>query len=326
MVKTKILLCGATGFIGRNIAEHYASCKDYELHLVRHKSPEYDVPGAIWHKVDLRDAYKVEQLVNGKDIIIQAAATTSGARDIINQPYIHVTDNAVMNSVLFRAAFEAKVKHLVFFSCTVMYQSSDHLIKENDLDPRAPLHPHYFGVANTKLYVEKMCEFFSNISNTKFTAIRHSNIYGAYDKFDLARSHVFGATISKVMVAKEKVSVWGSGEEERDLLHATDLCSFVDAVIKKQPVKFRIYNCGLGQKTSIKELVSKVVDASGKSLRIEHDLSQPTIKTSLCLDTNLAQQELGWKPNTSIDEGIKNTILWWSENIDPSTLTLKSER
>ena len=64
-----------------------------------------------------------------------------------------------------------------------------------------------------------MCEFYSNLSKTKYTVIRHSNIYGPYDKFDLEKSHVFGATLTKVMNGKERVTVWGTGREGRDLLY-----------------------------------------------------------------------------------------------------------
>ncbi len=319
-MKKKILICGATGFVGRNMAEYYAQHGDYEVHAVRFNRPEYHLPDAIWHKADLRDPQAVERLVQGMDIIIQAAATTSGAKDIVSRPFIHVTDNAVMNSYLFRSAFEAKVKHVVFFSCTVMYQSSEKALKETDFDANVPLHPRYFGVGNTKIYIEKMCDFFSKISDTKFTAIRHSNIYGAHDKFDLERSHVFGATVTKVMTATDKISVWGTGEEERDLLHADDLVAFVDAAINKQSEKYRMYNCGLGKKVSIKDLVHKIVAASGKKLAIEHDLTQPTIKTSLFLDCSLAKQELGWEPKISLDDGIKSTVEWWADNIDPATL------
>jgi nucleoside-diphosphate-sugar epimerase len=234
-----------------------------------------------------------------------------------------VTDNAVMNSYLFRSAFEHKVKHVIFFSCTVMYPSSDKALKESDFDASKPLHPRYFGVGNTKIYIEKMCEFFAGISETKFTAIRHSNIYGAHDKFDLERSHVFGATVTKVMTAKDSISVWGTGEEERDLLHADDLNRFVELALEKQPEKYRLYNCGLGKAISIKDLVNKIVAASGKKLEIKHDLSQPTIKTSLFVDYGLAHKELGWEPRVTLDDGIKRTVAWWRENIDPSTLQLK---
>ena len=182
------------------------------MHAVRFTRPEYACKGVTWHKADLRDPEAVNGLLEGVDIIVQAAATTSGAKDIVTRPFIHVTDNAVMNSYLFRSAFERKVKHVVFFSCTVMYPSSEKALKESDFDANTPLHPRYFGVGNTKIYIEKMCEFFSRIGETKFTAIRHSNIYGAHDKFDLERSHVFGATVTKVMTAKDKVTVWGTGE------------------------------------------------------------------------------------------------------------------
>ena len=319
-MKQKLVICGATGFIGRNMVEKFAKDKAYEVHAVRFSRPEYDDPNGIWQQADLRDPDAVDNLLNGMDVIIQAAATTSGSKDIVGRPYIHVTDNAVMNSYIFRSAFEHKIKNVIFFSCTVMYPTSDQALKESDFDANTPLHPRYFGVGNTKIYIEKMCEFYAGISQTKFTAIRHSNIYGPYDKYDLERSHFFGATITKVMQAEDKFSVWGTGEEERDLLHVDDLTQFVKLAIEKQPENYRLYNCGLGQANAVKDVVNMIVEASGKQLKIEHDLSQPTIKTSLYLDTSLAAKELGWEPKISLKDGISATIDWWKANIDSKTL------
>lgn len=319
-MKTKILICGATGFIGRNLTEQLSKRADFEIHAVRHERPEYPCDYVTWHQADLRKPKDLERILQGMDIVIQAAATTSGSKDIVMRPYIHVTDNAIMNSYLFRAAFEQKIKHIIYFSCTVMYHSSDKALKENDFDPSLPLHPRYFGVANTKLYCEKLCEFYASICDTKFTAIRHSNIYGTYDKFDLERSHVFGATITKVMTAKDKIFVWGTGEEQRDLLYVDDLVHFVELAIEKQRKNYRLYNCGYGQAIAIKELVRKIVKHSGKHLAIDHDLSQPTIKTSLFLDCSLAKKELGWAPETNLEEGIEKTIAWWKANIKEQML------
>src|SRR5262245_51933852 len=120
-MKPKMLILGATGFVGRNMTEFFAASGEYDVHAVRFNRPEYRLPppqpspkeggGHItWHKADLRDADTVAKLVQGVDVIVQAAATTSGSKDIVTRPFIHVTDNAVMNSLLFRAAFEAKVK------------------------------------------------------------------------------------------------------------------------------------------------------------------------------------------------------------------------
>lgn len=321
-MKQRVLICGATGFIGRNLTEQLSQRDDLEVHAVRFQRPEYPCKNVIWHQADLKRPDDIERVMAGMDIVIQAAATTSGSKDIVTRPFIHVTDNAVMNSYLFRAAFEHKVKHVIFFSCTVMYQSSQKALKEYDFDANQSLHPRYFGVGHTKLYIEKMCEFYANISQTKFTAIRHSNIYGAHDKFDLERSHVFGATVTKVMTAKDKVVVWGTGEEERDLLYANDLNEFVQLAIERQTEKYRLYNCGYGQAITIKDLVQKIVKHSGKQLSIEHDLSQPTIKTSLYLDCTLAKTELGWQARTSLDAGIQKTLAWWQENVESKVLAV----
>lgn len=314
-MKKKILICGATGFIGRNLTEQLSQREELEIHAVRFTRPAYPCKNVIWHQADLRRPDDIERVIEGMDVIIQAAATTSGSKDIVTRPYIHVTDNAIMNSYLFRAAFEHKIKQVIFFSCTVMYPSSTQALKESDFDANQPLHPRYFGVGHTKLYIEKMCEFYARIADTKFTAIRHSNIYGPHDKYDLERSHVFGATITKVMTAQDKVTVWGTGEEERDLLYADDLINFVELAMEKQPEKYRLYNCGYGKAITIKELVQKIVHHSGKKLHIEHDLSQPTIKTSLFLDCSLAKRELGWSVQTDLDMGIQKTLAWWHQHI-----------
>lgn len=310
-----IFVAGATGFIGRNIAEYYAGLAKYRVVGIFNKRPPYEYPNLEWVKADLTNSDDVDRVIKEADILIQAAATTSGSKDIIAMPYIHTTDNAIMNSLLFRSAFENKLDHVIFFSCTVMYQSSNDALSEKDFDGNQELHNSYFGVGWTKLYIEKMCEFYSRIGQTKFTAVRHSNIYGPYDKYDLERSHVFGASITKVMTAKEKVSIWGKGEESRDLLYVDDLVDFTERAIKHQASKFGIYNCGYGEPLKIKELLQKIVKISGKKLDIVHDLSKPTINTSLFLNCDKAKKELGWNRKTHIDDGINKTIAWWKNNI-----------
>jgi nucleoside-diphosphate-sugar epimerase len=308
----RILICGATGFIGRNLAEHFARSGDYDVVGVYNRRPPFECSGLKWIKADLTNSEDVNRALNGIQVLLQAAATTSGSKDIVTKPYIHVTDNAVMNSLLFRAAFEQKLENVVFFSCTVMLQSSERALTEDDFDESVEIHPRYFGVGWTKVYVEKMCEFYSRIGQTKYTAIRHSNIYGPYDKFDLERSHVFGATVTKVMTAKDdKIVVWGTGEEGRDLLYVDDLVDLVERAVNRQTEPFGLYNCGYGEMIQIKDLVRKIVDRSERRLKIEHDLSQPTIKTSLFLDCTKAERKLGWRRRTALDDGITKTIAWW---------------
>lgn len=308
----RIVICGATGFIGRNLVEHFSNRGDCEVVAVAHLRPAYEQKGVRWVEADLRDPVGVNAIVKGADIIIQAAATTSGAKDITSKPFIHVTDNAVMNSLLLRAAYEHSVKHFVFFSCTVMYPSSSRPVKESDFT--GEISPKYFGVGWTKVYIEKMCQFYAGLGRTKHTVIRHSNIYGPYDKFDLERSHVFGATLTKAMLAEKELTIWGTGEERRDLLHVDDLMRFVSLALERSPSALGLYNCGLGQSISIRELVEKVVAATGKNLDLKHDLSQPSIPFDLTLDCSKAEAELGWRPAIGLDEGIQRTLAWWKDH------------
>ncbi len=311
----KILICGASGFIGRNIAEKLARRDDVELYGTYFESEPFKLDRLKFIKADLRNKEEVDSAVKGMDIIIQAAATTSGSKDIVTRPYIHVTDNAIMNSLIFRAAYENKVKHIVFFSCSVMYQPSDIPVKEGDFDANKEMFKSYFGVGWTKVYIEKMCEFYSRLG-TKYTAIRHSNIYGPYDKYDLEKSHVFGATMTKVMTAKNgKIVVWGTGEEERDLLHVDDLVNAVILSLERQNSLFELINIGYGKSISISELVKKIIYISGRDIKIEYDTSKPTIKTKLCLDCTKAKSILGWEPEMSLEQGIKETMEWYKNHI-----------
>ncbi|MCS7184306.1 MAG: NAD-dependent epimerase/dehydratase family protein [bacterium] len=306
----KILVCGASGFIGRNIAAKLSK-KHNVVGVYNVREPW---SGIKWIKADLTKKEEVNEVIKNFDVVIQAAATTSGSKDIVTKPYIHTTDNVIMNSLIFRRAFESKVKHVIFFSCSVMYPSSSRPLKEEDFT--GEIHPKYFGVGWTKVYIEKMAEFYSKLGNTKFTVIRHSNIYGPYDKFDLEKSHFFAATITKVMNAKEldEIVVWGRGIEERDLLYVDDLVDFVEKVFN-QNNKFELVNVGYGKSYSVNEVVDMIIKASGKRLKIIHDLSKPSIETKVALDITKAKKIFKWEPKTTIKEGIKKTINWYRKNI-----------
>ena len=159
-----------------------------------------------------------------------------------------------------------------------------------------------------------MCKFYSNLDKTKFTVIRHSNIYGPFDKFDLDKSHFMGATITKVLKAKNTVEVWGNGQEGRDFLYIDDLTNFILKVVNIQKDKFQIYNCGSGKLYKINDIVKKIVKFSNKKLNIINNKSKPSIPINIVIDSKKAQKDFNWKPQIGIEVGIKKTIAWWKKN------------
>lgn len=323
MKKKRLLILGASGFIGKNLLAHFQRKPEYEVYGVYHRTAipqslkSSSLGGLI--KADLTDSADVHRVVQGMDIVIQAAATTSGAKEIVTKPYYHVTHNAVMNSLLLRAAYEYQVKHFLFFSCTVMYPDGlKEPVREEDFNGK--IIDKYFGVGWTKVYVEKMCEFYSSIGLTKYTALRHSNIYGPHDKLDLEKSHVFGAAVAKVMAAPEggKIEVWGDGTEKRDFLYIDDLTSFLDKVLTIQRSKFDLVNVGSGELISVRGLHEKIIEQSGKGLRMEFDPAKPTIPFKIRLNIDRAKKLYQWSPQTSFDEGIRKTLAWYRENYKES--------
>lgn len=312
-INKRILVLGASGFIGRNCVEYFLK-KNYTVSGVYFQNKPKFSKKIKLYKHDLKKEKGLNKIFNNIDILIQAAATTSGAKDIVSKPFIHVNNNAIINSVVTSVAFETKIPRIINFSCTVMYKSSKKPLKESQFYPDKIL-SNYFGAAWMKIYVEKLCEFYSRFGVNKFTLIRHSNIYGPYDKFDLKKSHVFGATISKFMNQKNKfIEVWGNGSEERNFLYIDDLMNFIDLVIKKQKKNYGIYNLGNNKSISIKNLVIKIRNISKNKIPIIFNLKKPTLKININIDSSKAKKEFGWKQKISLEKGIKKTINWYKEN------------
>lgn len=314
----KILVCGATGFMGRNIVDRLVG-SGHIVYATGFKRELKAMPKDRFFKVDLTSKDEVEALFkeNEFDVVIQAAANTSGSKDITTKPYLHVTDNVIMNALLLQACYDYNINHFMFLSCGVMYAPHRSPVKEEDFFLDEGIYPKYFGVGWTKVYVEKMCKFYSSLGRTKHTVIRHSNTYGPHDKYDLEKSHMFGATIAKVMKESDggEIVVWGDGTgTERDLLYIDDVTEFIQCALKQEH-DYRLYNVGYGKSFSVKSIVEKIIKSSGKNLKITYDLTKPSINTKLALNSDKAMRELGWEPRVSLEEGIEKTIEWYMENI-----------
>lgn len=317
MKKKKILICGASGFIGRNVFERLSDRVDVDLTGTYNTNRFSDDSRLV--QIDLTCREQVDKLMEGVEVIIQAAAVTSGAKDITERPYIHITDNEIMNACIFQAAYHCGVKHIVYFSCSVMYPANASApVNETDF-VYDEISDQYFGVAWMKLGREKDCQFYSRLGRTKFTVIRHSNIYGPYDKYDPNKSHVFGANVRKVVDAPDgsTITVWGEGLEGRDLLYVSDLVDFVELAIATQIKPFVLCNAGLGRLTSIRDLIAKIILHSGKKFNVVYDKTKPVMPRQPALDCRRAKDEFGWMPRIDIDSGVQKTITWYKNNFSP---------
>ena len=309
----KILVCGGSGFIGKNIIQ-FLKNKNYKIYATYKSNKPKGFEFVKWIKSDLTLISDVNRTIKNYEIVIQCAAITSGAKDMTKNPLSLIGDNVVMNTLILKEIIKKKINHFVFLSCSVMYHHSNKNLKESDYDPRKKLNDVYAGMALSKVFIENMCKFYSKKSKTKFSVLRHTNIYGPYDKFDNSKSHFMASIISKIRRANENVSVWGNGKERRDFLYVEDLCNGIQCVLKKQKNNFEILNLSYGKTYSVKEIVYKVKDLYKKNLKIIFDRNKPTIKINISVDNAKIFKKYNWKPINSIENGIKKTISWYSKN------------
>ena len=274
----QMLICGADGFIGRNALEFFHGEYEITAVLFSDDDPKFGrLEGVKYICTDLRNEESVKNIFskNKFDVVIQAAATTTGSKDVVERPYLHVTDNVVMNAWIFREAMLSKVGHVLFPSCTVMYQPSETALKETDFDGRDRI----------------------------------------YDKFDLDKCHVVPAFVKKVSDAVSEFEVWGTGKAKRDVIYISDLINFIDLCIKNQKNAYELFNCGAGEAFPILQLARTVMKLQSKELQLIMDKTKPDIPTTVILDCEKAKKILGWEPKVGLEEGLRKTCDWYNQYV-----------
>jgi len=173
----------------------------------------------------------------------------------------------------------------------------------------------YFGVGWMKRYTEILCRLYSEKLKNPMTTVvlRPSNVYGPYDDFDFATSHMMAATIRKVIERHNPIRVWGTGNDVRDLIYIDD---FIDALIlaAEKAERFEPINIGLGKGYSIKEILKITLNVDGfKEVEIMYDPTKPSMIPVRLIDTEKAEKILGFKARVDVEEGIRKTIEWYKK-------------
>jgi GDP-L-fucose synthase len=167
-----------------------------------------------------------------------------------------------------------------------------------------------------KRFTEIVCDIYSSkIKNPMNSVIlRPGNLYGPYDKFDDEKSKVVPALIKRVVKKENPLKVWGDGNDLKDFLYIDDFCEAVIKVIETE-CNNEIFNIASGEGITIKEILSHIINIENShDLKIEFDLSKPTMIPKRLIDISKAKKILGFEPKIKFSEGIKKTIFWYKEN------------
>lgn len=309
----KVLVAGATGLIGANLVEALLAT-GAKVRATLHEEPAVILDDRIEYvTVDLKTAEGCNVAVKGVDYAFLCAADTSGAAVMVNNPMAQITGNVLINTFFFEAAVLGNLKRLLFISSSAVYPDADYPVKESegfDGDP----YETYFGVAWMKRYAEKLITFYHLRYGLKSAIVRPSNVYGPYDKFDPERSHVLPALIRRADSGENPLEVWGAGDEVRDFIYVTDFVRGLLLALEKcsdaEPV-----NIASGRLTTIKECAEIIVREGGNTeTKLQFDPSKPTTIPYRAIHTEAGNRRLGFKPEVSLESGLRKTIEWFREN------------
>lgn len=313
----RVLVAGGSGFIGVNLILRLLSL-GCQVRATLHKRPAVIQDSALEYvKADMTLIEDCRRAVDGMDYVFMCAANTSGAAVMASTPLVHVTPNIIMNSQMLEAAYFAKVKKFIWLSSNAAYPpTGDRPVKEDEMFNGDP-YDTYYGVGWMKRYTEILCKLYSEKLNNpmKTVVLRPSNIYGPYDDFDFATSHMMAATIRKVVERHNPIQVWGKGDDIRDLIYIDD---FIDAMIlaAEKVETFDPINIGFGKGYSIKEILQICLEVDGfKDAVVKYDPSKPSMIPVRLISTEKAEKVLGFKAQTDLREGIRKTMEWHRKNL-----------
>lgn len=310
---TRILVAGGTGFLGGAIARKLLENGAYVRASHFSRDPSFAHPRLEWLHADLREETGCNRAAQGMDVVIMAAANTSGAADIAGRPLIHVTPNVVMNARLIEGAYNARVRRYLFLSSAAAYPPlGDRLLAEDDMFGADPADV-YFAVGWMKRYAELLCQTYATKLERPMdtVVVRPTNVYGPGDKFDWQRSHVTAALIRRVAERHQPIEVWGTGDDVRDLVYVDD---FVEGVLAALGVADRHFtvNIGSGRTCSVKEILSTALAVDGYAgAEVRFDPKRPRTVSRLLVDVTRARERLGFVARTPLAEGIRRTLEWY---------------
>ncbi len=303
-----IVVTGGTGFLGKAVCQELADA-GYSR-VLGTGSNDYDLRDVC----DTKDMYG--QLT--PDVVIHLAATVGGIGANKENPGRFIYENLAMGVNLIEEGRHRDLKKFIMVGTVCAYPKFTPVpFKEEDIwngypeETNAP-----YGIAKKTL----MQMIISYKEQYGFNGINliPVNMYGPNDNFDPKSSHVIPALILKfheamVDVPNKTVSIWGTGNASREFLYVNDCASAIRCAMEvhndPQPI-----NIGTGEEIRINQLVEKIASTMGHVASIEYDSSKPDGQPRRCLDTTRAQDMLGFKAQTSFEEGLEKTIAWFKKN------------
>ena len=312
----RVAITGGAGFLGRFVTEKLAAYDGVEVFVPR--SNEYN----LIEKSDIDRMLDDSQ----PDLVIHLAAVVGGIGHNQKNPGKFFYDNLMMGVQLIEQSRLRAVKKFVAIGTVCAYPKFTPVpFKEDDLwngypeETNAP-----YGLAKKMMLVQSQSYRQQYGFNSIF--LLPANLYGPGDNFDLETSHVIPALIRKCVAArvsgKHFVEVWGSGNVSREFLYVEDCAEGIVRAAAGYDENDAV-NLGNGREVIIRDLVDLIKRLTRFEGEIRWQTSKPDGQPRRQLDTSRAFEKFGFRAETSLELGLRQTIDWYENNFQRGDASLE---
>jgi len=308
-----ILLTGAAGFIGSHLAERLLSLGHRVIGLDNY-DPFYDRAIKLQNiaialknsnysivEGDIRDYESLKSLfLTGRIQKIIHLAARAGVRPSIQEPLLYEEVNVKGTLNLLELSRHYAVEQFIFASSSSVYGGNRKVpFSEND-SVDCPISPY----AATKKCGELLCYNYFHHNHFPITCLRFFTVYGPRQRPEMA-IHQF----AKAILENKAVRLYGDGTVKRDFTFIEDIIDGI-ALALRYPNGYQIYNLGESETYSMMEVVDLLSKLANKRAKIEFLSPEPGDMPITFADISKARAELGYRPKTRLEEGLKLFVDW----------------
>jgi len=306
-----ILLTGGAGFIGRWVAKRLlddghavwilddlSNGREVNIEEFRdHQGLKAFIRGSLLDEALLVDLFATHSF----DVCYHLGASIN-VQDSIDNPRTTFNNDTIGTFYILEQCREHQVK-VVFMSTCMVYDRCSDSEGISESHPIKPASPY----AGSKIAAENMVLSYYYAYGLPTVVIRPFNTYGPFQKTGGEGGVV--AIFIKNKLAGKTLNIYGEGTQTRDLLYVEDCARFVVEAGYSDQVDGEIVNAGLGRDISVNDLAKLIVEDESRIAHVEHIHPQSEIQKLLC-NYGKANQLLGWKPEVTLEEGIRRTEEW----------------
>ncbi len=312
-----LFIVGGAGYIGSHMVKlaHLAGHEVITLDNLSTGHRDAVLYGAFEY-CDIQDANRLNELFKKytPDAVMHFSAY-SLVGESMSDPYKYYNNNTVGTLNLLKAMIDNDCKNFIFSSTAAVFGNPEY-IPIDEKHPKAPINPY----GKSKLMIEQMLEDFDTAYGLKYVVFRYFNAAGHDESGKLTErhdpeTHLLPLIMQTVRGEREAISIYGNdydtkdGTCVRDYIHVNDLSR-----VHLQGVEYlmggdadsKVYNLGNGEGFSVKEIIEKVKEITGKEFKVIEDDRRAGDPATLIASSQRAKKELGFAPEVDkIDDIIK---------------------